>query len=93
MSCSFDPDSPCLRWPLDSLGKAMERAVRCNLPGTGFIDLSPNFADAAARGEILYLPDDTHWSASGHRLAAEILASYLDRRRDGPPGDSLARGN
>jgi len=86
-ACRFDPDSPCLKWPIDALGQELERAIGRDFPGTGFVDLSPRLAAAAARGEILYLPDDTHWSAEGHRLAAEVLADCL-RSRDEGRGDA-----
>jgi hypothetical protein len=34
--------------------------------------------DAVARGERdVYLPDDTHWGATGHRIAAETIAQFL----------------
>ncbi len=88
-ACRFAPNSPCLRWPVDALGQEMEQAIRRDFPGTGFVDLSPVMAGAAARGEILYLPDDTHWSPAGHRLAAEVLADRLRNRDEGRHGDRL----
>jgi len=46
--------------------------------GIEFIDLTPGFREAAATGEILYYPYDTHWTQAGNDLAAEIIISYLN---------------
>lgn len=40
------------------------------------LDLTPSFAERCAR-ERLYLERNTHWSAAGHRLAAERLEAWL----------------
>ena len=31
----------------------------------GYLDLTPRFHAEAAAGGLVYLPDDTHWSAEG----------------------------
>ena len=49
--------------------------------GIEVLDLSPVFREAAARGEALYLTNDTHWSAAGHELAASAIAERLRRGR------------
>lgn len=54
--------------------------------GVPIIDLLPAFADAGARGEEL---TRGHWTAAGHRVAAEAIARevvrmpFLSRKRDG----------
>jgi len=48
--------------------------------GVEVIDLLPPFrAWAAAGGPDLYLEHDGHWNASGHGVAARVVASELDR--------------
>ena len=42
------------------------------------IDLWPGFAAAAAEGQVLYWPYDTHLSTRGNALAAEIVANEVD---------------
>jgi hypothetical protein len=49
--------------------------------GVEMIDLLPQFrAWAAAGGPRLYLERDGHWTESGHRVAAGVVASELVRR-------------
>lgn len=81
--CEFQADSPCRRWPLDELPAAMRRLVENLGPEVTFLDLSERFRDEAAAGALVYLPDDTHWTSDGHRLAAEELASVLSSLRCG----------
>ncbi len=78
--CRFDLDSPCLGWPVDALPEAVETAVRSVGDEVGFLDLTPALHARAAEGELVYLADDTHWSARGHLAAALALADFLIRR-------------
>jgi hypothetical protein len=50
--------------------------------GMSFLDLTPAFAAAAARGEVLYYTYDTHWNQAGHDLAGRTIAAYLSTRPD-----------
>jgi hypothetical protein len=75
--CAFDPKSPCRSWPVDDLPGALGAAVAAVSAGVRFLDLTPRFQADAAGGVMLYLPDDPHWSAEGHRVAAEALADSL----------------
>ena len=55
--------------------------------GVTVIDLLPAFQSEAARSdELLYLPTDGHWSAAGHRLAAEVAARKLIASHVRPEG-------
>jgi len=45
--------------------------------GLPFIDLTPAFQEAAARGEITYFDYDSHWNVSGHALAGQTIAESL----------------
>ncbi|MDR3617768.1 MAG: GDSL-type esterase/lipase family protein [Paludisphaera borealis] len=73
--CDFDPDSPCRKWRVDDLPAAMKQAVERLGADVEFIDLTRRLQDEAAAGTLVYLPDDTHWSSAGHRVAAEELAT------------------
>jgi hypothetical protein len=37
----------------------------------------PAFQAAAESGDLLYYPYDSHWSARGHRVAAQAVADVL----------------
>ncbi len=75
--CRFSADSPCLTWGQDDQPDQIRAAVRGISPVIPFLDLTPRFQAAAARGELLYLPDDTHWTADGHRSAACAITETL----------------
>ncbi|MDR2018606.1 MAG: hypothetical protein LBQ00_07030 [Syntrophobacterales bacterium] len=52
--------------------------------GIETIDLQSAFDEAYRRnGPVLYLPDDTHWSAEGVRIAAELLADAISGKKEG----------
>ena len=96
-ACSFEGDSPCRSWPVDDLPGALRSAAAAVSPAVGFLDLTPPLQAEAAGGALLYLPDDPHWTADGHRAAARALADYLgtrgalSRNRVGQPGPDPAR--
>jgi lysophospholipase L1-like esterase len=49
----------------------------CAGAGIPFLDLTPALEQAAASGRPVYFPDDAHWNAAGHQIAAEELARFL----------------
>jgi hypothetical protein len=80
-ACAFDPDSPCLSWPIDDLPEALRSAVAAVSTGLPYVDLTPRLQAEASGGALLYLPDDPHWTAEGHRAAAEVLAEYFSESK------------
>ncbi len=76
-ACEFPRDSICATWPIDDLPRIVGNLVSRIAPDLDYLDLTPHFQAEAARGELLYLADDTHWSAAGHRSAARAIAEYL----------------
>lgn len=75
--CRFGPGSPCLEWRPNGLIEAVRGIVAGVSPEIGFLDLTGPFRAEAARGTLLYYPDDTHWSPEGQALAGRLLAEYL----------------
>jgi hypothetical protein len=78
--CRFADDSPCRDWPIDDLPDVMAKAVGEIAPGIGFVDLTGPMRDSARAGGLVYLPDDTHWSAEGHDVAARAIAECIAGR-------------
>lgn len=75
--CTFEPGAVCSRWPVDDVPRVLGELVSDARGDVGFLDLTPSFVDEGARGALLYLPDDTHWSVEGHRAAALAIADFL----------------
>jgi hypothetical protein len=75
--CHFDHDSPCRSWPADGLPRLIADVVGSISPEIGYLDLTPSLHAAAAHGSLVYLPDDSHWTSDGHRLAALAIGDYL----------------
>jgi hypothetical protein len=48
--------------------------------GIDYIDLRPALERAAAEGNLVYFPLDTHWNPRGHRIAGEVIAQALNER-------------
>jgi hypothetical protein len=53
-------------------------AAELDLP---YLDLTDGFRQAAAGGELLHFELDGHWNEHGHRVAADLLAEWLERER------------
>ncbi len=66
-----------LHWERNDLPDRLATAVQQADPDAGFLDLTPVFRQRAARGEILYFLQDTHWSPLGHAAAADAIAARL----------------
>jgi hypothetical protein len=66
--CTFPPGSPCSRWrPWDL---EIRFATFCRDAGIDFVGLTDPMRRAAAQGEVLYAPEDSHWNAAGHAFVA-----------------------
>lgn len=73
--CRFAAGAEPLRWGSNDLPRRIEAIAQ--EAGADSLDLTPGFADRAARGEILYFPRDSHWSPAGHRAAAAAIARAI----------------
>jgi lysophospholipase L1-like esterase len=49
----------------------------CSELGLQFVDLTPPLVAAAAKGEVVYLPLDTHLSPRGHEVVGQAIADVL----------------
>lgn len=65
---------------IDDLPQRIESTISNVSRRIEYVDLTPMFRAAAARGELIYRPDDIHWAPAGHRLAAEITMKVLASR-------------
>ena len=69
---------------------ALASVVLCRQHGVAFLDSTVPLRDAVAAGESVYLPDDVHWNAAGHRVVAAAVAAHLQQM--GEPA-SIDAGN
>jgi lysophospholipase L1-like esterase len=49
----------------------------CRSQGIAYLDLLPALREAGMRKAVLYFPNDGHWNAAGHDLAARTIATFL----------------
>jgi hypothetical protein len=73
----FAANAEPLHWKRNGLPGRLEDLVRQADPRADYLDLTPVFQQRAARGEILYFPQDSHWSPLGHAVAAQAVAARL----------------
>ena len=71
--CTFPAGSPCVKWHPWNLEERFAAFSRD--AGIDFVSLTGPLKRAAAAGEVVYAPEDSHWSAAGHELAARQVAS------------------
>jgi lysophospholipase L1-like esterase len=71
--------SACGQRAVNDFPDRLRRLLAERAPGAHYLDLTPAFVEQARRGEVTYRPDDLHWDAPGHRVAAESIASELGR--------------
>jgi hypothetical protein len=70
--CTYPAGSRCVRWtPWDLEAQFAEFS---RTAGIEFLSLTEPMHRAAAAGRVLYVPEDSHWSAEGHRFVAEQIA-------------------
>lgn len=76
---------------LDPGGPVRRMSELLDRSGIRYVDLTPSFRTALARGESLYYPIDRHLNPNGHRIAAEALVAPLGLILAGEPLDRAAR--
>ena len=71
--CTFPAGSRCLDWHPWDLEDHF--AAFCHEAGIEYVSLTGPLRAAAGRGEMVYLPGDSHWSAAGQALAATVVST------------------
>jgi len=77
-ACQIGSDTLLAGWKPHDLPERIARFA--NDSGIPFLDLSPILQAAAADGIASHFPDDGHWNAEGHRLAAHAIADFVRQR-------------
>lgn len=77
---TFAADSPIREWRLNDLPERVAQLVASISPQISYLDLTAPLRAAAPTADLLYYPDDTHWTAEGHRIAGEAMAAFLKSR-------------
>ena len=49
----------------------------CAAEGITLLDLTADLEATLSAGHNVYFPDDSHWNATGHEIAAAALARLL----------------
>lgn len=84
---NFEVETEELRsWRVSDLPQRLQRVLVREDSSIEYVDLTPALKAESRRGIATYLPDDTHWSTAGHRVAAEVMHRVLAS----PPGRQSA---
>ena len=75
------------RWRVSDIPDRMRRLLRELDSSIEYIDLTPALKVASLNGQATYLPDDTHWTDHGNRVAAETIYRALLEK----PNDDMRR--
>jgi hypothetical protein len=74
--CRFPPDSDLLPLAERLTPMPQRLAEWSRRTGTAVLDLTDALQAAARDGQLVWLPDDTHWSAAGAATAAAAVTSW-----------------
>ena len=69
------------QWQVADLPGQMRRLLAEFDPSIEYLDLTPALKAASRTGIATYLPDDTHWTDEGNRVAAEAIHRALLEKR------------
>ena len=72
-----DMDGVGTRWDVNDLPERLRSIVADISPEIDYVDLTPALRSAARKNTMVFLHDDTHWTADGHQVVAETLAQAL----------------
>lgn len=71
---------PVRQWRVSNLPNQLQQLLFQLEPSIEYIDLTPALKAASQNGIATYLPDDTHWTDQGNRVAAETIHHALLQR-------------
>lgn len=66
-------------WHVNTLPGRLSEISLAIAPDIQYLDLTPVLRQEAAKGTAVFFWDDTHWTAAGHRVAAEAVSHTLKR--------------
>jgi hypothetical protein len=73
--CDFPDGGYGREWQLNDLPARLHSWSNAhNIP---YLDLTSPLKEAAARGQLVFFPDDIHWNVHGHEVAANALARFI----------------
>jgi hypothetical protein len=75
--CRFEEDSPIQGWVVNTLPTIFRNSIRNYSSEIAFLDLTTELNRAAKNGQVLYYPDDTHWSPEGHEVVGRTISEFL----------------
>ncbi|MDO9119178.1 MAG: SGNH/GDSL hydrolase family protein [Nitrospira sp.] len=67
-------------WSVNDFPERLRTVVKSISPDFEYFDLTPTLRMEAAKGTSLYISNDTHWTAEGHKIVAEALHKALARK-------------
>jgi hypothetical protein len=67
-------------WKVNDLPSRLKQILTAFAPDIEYLDLTPALKVESRKGIATYLPDDTHWTPAGHRVAAEAIDRALLQR-------------
>ncbi|MCE3222149.1 MAG: rane protein of unknown function [Nitrospira sp.] len=71
---NFEPSTPQMRaWQVNDLPDQVKSLLGGISQDIVFVDMTQPLRTAAAAGVLTYLPDDTHWTTEGQRVAGQAL--------------------
>ncbi|WP_447599085.1 alginate O-acetyltransferase AlgX-related protein [Nitrospira sp. Nam80] len=77
-------------WKVNDLPSRLKQILTASAPDIEYLDLTPALKAESGKGIATYLPDDTHWTPVGHRVAAEAIDRALSARE---PHQIVRMGN
>ena len=81
--CEFEPGVEGAHWVLNDLPDRLRLAVQTLGGNAEFVDLTLPLQDAAGAGAMPYARADAHWSALGHRIAADAILTAMSKNPEG----------
>lgn len=73
----LEPGSILSDWVTNQLPLRLRDMVQDVSQEISFVDLTPDLVASARRGELPFFANDSHWSPTGHRVAAIALSAAI----------------
>ncbi len=61
------------QWVVNDLPERLRATVADISPDISYVDLTTIFRTEVEKDAVVFLPDDTHWTVEGHRIAARAV--------------------